>query len=359
MLPRLISLLVLLFASALPVLAQEQPDPVGELADQAVQEWVNQPAFTLERLTGLSTIEVCELLPAALVNPPPAEGTRVNVNDRIELPTSDPDVRLFSYSAAGAAGQLHVVQATMVRTGDSWSVQQVGFRQPPPSGLRAWVQTPPASWVFGALSLMVVVLLLRPSPLRRWLGMALGVIRQHRRLYVFSMALLFGVFAFGAYTGSQLPDECTAAVFEAVAGAVSLVGATQAYDSGSVARAAVVTFHQNFVVVTLSVLFSLAMVFGVPAYLFGMISFFTQAIPFGMVGGLVGIELLFMVLLLLLELTAYFTVVAGGGFLLATLIRQGFSSFPQAVGKLLLMLPVAMVLLLAGAWYEALILVSW
>lgn len=336
-------------------------DTAGGIADAAVTEWLAREPLTLESLTGLTTIDLCMMIPGLLVTPPPPAGTRVNLEDRIELDSGSPDTRLFSYSAAGAADQLQVVQVRLRADADApggWVVEQVGFRQPAPQGVRVWVQTPAASFVFIAFSLMVVVLLLRPSFLRRWLGMGVRVMRQHRGTYIFTLVLLYGIFAFGMFTGSQLPDECTAAVFESVSAAVTMVGATDAYGSGDIPRAAVVTFHQNFVVVTLSVLFSLALLFAIPGYLYAVFAFYVQSIPFGMVTGLTTPELLFMIVLLLLELTAYFTVVAGGGFLLVTLFRQGFGSFPQAVGKLLLMLPFALLLLLIGAWFEAAVLIG-
>ena len=63
-----------------------------------------------------------------------------------------------------------------------------------------------------------------------------------------------------------------------------------------------------------------------------------------------------MAVLLLLELTAYFLVVAGGGMLLGGVIRGGFAAIGPSVRKLVLMLPLAGLLLLIGAWYEAVVI---
>ncbi len=353
---RLLALLVLImpFMAA----AAQPADPAGDIADQAVTDWLARQPITVESLQGLGAADVCQLIPSLLVSPPPPAGTSVNLDDRMELEPEQEGTRTFTYSGSGSNGMLHVIQVTLRESGDSWVPEYVGFRLQPPSGIRAWLQTPPAGWAFAALSLVLVVLLATPGPLRRWLGMAGGVIRQHRGTYIFTIVLMFGIFGLGLFSGSQLPEECTAAVIDTVTNAVTLVGATEAYGSGSVLRAAVVTFHQNFIVVTVSVLTSLALIFGLPAYVFAGFSFFVQAIPFGMVGSLMGPELLFVVALLLLELSAYFTVVAGGGFLLVTLIRGGISALPQAIGKLFLMLPIAMILLVAGAWFEAWVLVG-
>lgn len=355
---RLLMLLLVLVSFPATALAQSgQPGP-EELADRAVTQWRERTAPDFETLTAMGTVELCEAIPALLVNPPPPAGTRVNLDDRLELPTDDPDRRLYSYSAVGPADQLAVVQVELQLSGDNWQVSRVGFRQAPPGGIRAWVQTPAAAWTFSLLSLAVLVVLLVPgSWLKRLLARAFAVIREHRRTYTVSLVLLFGLFAAGVFTGSQLPEECSAAIMDTVSTAVSGVGATEAYLSGNIPRAATVTFHQNFVVVTASTLFSLALLFGIPAYLFGGFSFFAQAIPFGLIEP-AGLELLLIGILLLLELFAYFSVIAGGGILLVTLFRKGFQALPEAVGKLLLMVPLAGLLLLIGAWYEAFIIIG-
>ncbi len=356
---RLLTLMLTLFFTLLPagVAQEEAPDSAGATADQAVLDWLATEIPPFQTMAALPTEQLCEYIPMIMVNPPPAQGTRVNLDDRMEQPAAAESERVFSYSSSGPAGQLAVVQVTVRETGDGWQAVNVGFRQPAPSGIRAWVQTPAASWTFIVFSALVLALLIRPSGLRRLLGRGLAVIRAHRGAYTVTLVLMFGLFGAGMLTGSTMPDECTAAIMDTVEAAVTSVGATAAYSSGDIPRAATVTFHQNFIVVSASTLFSLALLFGVPAYLFGGFSFYLQAVPFGMVAP-GGLEALLMVILLALELFAYFTVIAGGGFLLVTLIRKGFQALPEAVGKLLLMLPLAGLLLLVGAWYEAWILIG-
>ena len=325
-------------------------DP-AQTADRAVEAWLEQEPPELAQLSTLSPAELCEALPGLVTNPAPEPGTRVNLDDRRELAAEEEGTRVYSYSAVRPAGQLEVVQVTLVQEEGEWVAQQVGYRVS--SNGRDWLQQPAVAWIFVAFSLLVLYLLFTPSFLRGWLGAGIAVLREHRGVVLFTMILLYGVFALGVVTGSQLPDECEAAALTVVNEAISAVGATEAYGSGNVARAAAVTFYQNFVVVTLSVTFSLALLFGVPAYLLSVVSFYVQAIPFGLVDAFASAQVLFVIVLILLELTAYFLVVAGGGILLRTLIRNGFSALPLAVSRLALMLPIAMILLLIGAWYEA------
>lgn len=352
--PRLIAILLLLLAG----LAWAQPaGDVGSLADEAVLAWLDTEPF--EMASAVTTpVELCRALPRLLSSPPPPQGTRVNLDDRQPLERDDPDLRSFTYSAVRPNDSLDVVQVDLERDGDVWQVTSVGFRRPAVAAGRGWLQVPSAGFGFVLFSIVIVVLLFTRSFLRRWLARGLAFVREHRRLVIGTFAFLYGTFALGALVGSQLPVECADSVLEVVESAVTSVGATEAYASGNYARAAVVTFYQNFVVVTVSVTYAAALPFGVPAYLLSTLSFFTQAIPFGLLGAFAWPGLPLVLLLLLLELTAYFLVVAGGGMLLVTLVRKGFGALSEAFMKLTLMLPLAMLLLLIGAWYEAFVVIG-
>lgn len=338
----------------LPVgLAQGTPEAI---ADEAVEAWLATERPDFATLTSLSTVEACQRLPELLASPPPPEGTEVNLTERREVNTESETLKRFTYPASLPGDVLEVVEVELEQTEDesTWSAVKVGYqRDASLTGVRAWLQTPVAGWLFVAFSLYILFLLFTPSFLRRWLSEGRAAISEHRRLVVGTMIAFYGLFFLGTVTGANLPDECGTAVLQIVETAISSVGATDAYGSLNIMRAAVVTFYQNFVVVTLSVLFGFGILFGVPAYLFGAISFYAQAIPFGLLGSASLGQLFFVFILLFLELTSYFLVIAGGGMLLVTLVREGFRSFGKGVTKLALMLPFALILLLIGAWYEA------
>ena len=357
---RLRQIVVLAAALLVPVATAQlaQGPDAEQVADAAVGVWLEQEPLNFGVAAGMSTDELCRALPALFANPPPQPGTRVNIDDRQELDSEDPNRRSFTYSAVRGEDRLEVVEAVVERQGDTWNAVSVGYRRPTPTTARAWLQQPVSGWLFVAFSLLVVYLLATPSFFRRWVRRGLNTARDHRRLVIITMILLYGAFVLGAFTGSQLPPGCTDAVLALVDTAVTAVGATDAYASGNWARAAVVTFYQNFVVVTVTVTFGSAILFGVPAYLLTAFSFFAQAIPFGLIGAFSGPSALFILVLLALELTAYFMVVAGGGMFLVTLIRKGFGALGEGFTKLLLMLPLAMVLLIIGAWYEAAVVIG-
>jgi len=325
-------------------------DDAAVVADEAVQAWLERPATALTDLLGRDASEVCALLPDLVAAPPPPEGTRVNLDDRRELTLDDPDVRRFSYSAVRPVDRLDVVQVDVRRVDDRWEAVSVGFRAD--ASDRGWLGSPVSGGVFAGLSLLVLVLLLRPSPLRRVLASGTEYVREHRRLVFGTMLLLYGAFAFGVWSGASLPPACDDAVMAVLGQALGQVGATDALLSGDPLRLAVTIFYQNFGVVTL-LLFWLGLLFGVPAYLLAFPQFFANGLPFGVLYDVTGpVALLGTVLLIVIELTAYFLVVAGGGMLLVTIVRQGLGAFPLALRKTLAMLTIAGVLLIAGAWYE-------
>lgn len=356
----LLTSLQLMLVAALAGVAWAQPlrgDDPAQLADRAVEEWRTRSSATISELSAMDTEALCRELPSLVAAPPPPEGTRVNIDDRQERATEDPDRMRFTYSAVRPPEQLEVVEVVVARDGDAWQVERVGF-QGAEMGGREWLQTPVAQWVFVAVTLLVVLGLARPSPLRRALSYGWGSVRKHRRLVIWTMALLYGLALLGMWTGSQLPDACETAVETVLGDTLEQVGAVQALESGNLARTATVIFYQNFVIVTVTVLFGTALLLGVPAYLLSALSFFAQSAAFGVLGIGAFPAVLFFLVLLVLEFTAYFLVVAGGGMLVATLVRQGLSGFGAGYRKLFSMLPLAGLLLLVGAWYEALIIIG-
>lgn len=330
-----------------------------EAADAAVRTWLARVPIGFDQLSSLDAEQLCRELPGLVTAPPPPAGTEVRFDDRVERPVEEENVKVFTYAAVRPVDQLDVVEVRLELRDGQWVDTRVGFLSTTElSGVRAWLQTPAASWLFVAFTVLMVVMLINPaSTMRRWLRAGRAAIAEHRRLVLFTIIGLFGLFGLGVLTGSSLPDSCDVAVLEIVESAITSLGATAAYGSGDVPRAAATTFYQNFVVVTLSVTFTLSALLGIPGYLYAAASFFVQGVPFGLIGGGTAGELLALVVLVLLELSAYFLVVAGGGMLLATVARRGFGQLGTGFSKLLLMLPIAMVLLLIGAWYEAVIII--
>ena len=332
-------------------------DDPAEVADRAVRAWLDQEPLDLSTLLSSPPEEVCRELPALVGNPPPPQGTTVNFDDRQPREVAQPDRRSFTYPAELPTGDLDVVQVDLERTDDgAWSATSVGFRPAGPTG-RLWLADPLVWAAFLLLSVAAVFFAFRRSFFRSWLQEGLALLRRNRGIFIGTMILVYGAFGLGALTGSALPDPCGEAVLAVLQDSLEAAGATQAVESGNVVRAAVTIFYQNFVVVNIVLFFTLALIFGVPAYLGAAVILFVNGIPFGLLGGFGLLQLLFVGILVFLELTAHAVVVAGGGILVKTLVTEGFGAFSEGIRRLMLMVPIAFLLLLIGAWYESLLLV--
>ena len=339
-----------------PVVGLTGDDPEA-LADRAVTAWLDQEPASFADLSTLDTAALCRELPGLFTAPPPPAGTEVDLEDRRARDTGDPERLRYTYAAEIPPDRLDVVEAVLVRQEGGWVVDRVGFQAPAATG-RSWLQTTTGAIVFIAFTLLVIAALVRPSPLRRWLAAGAATLREHRRLVAWTFALGWGIVALGLWTGSRLPASCEVAVLTVLGNTLEQVGATQAVASGNLARTALVIFYQNYVMVTITALFGSALLLGVPVYLLAGFSFLAQTTAFGLLG-LGGFpEIVLILVLFVIEFTSYFLIVAGGGMLVATLARKGFAGLGEAYTKLTLMLPIAGILLLIGAWYEALVVVG-
>ena len=324
------------------------------VADKAIKDWLNKKTPDLMSLAKKSPEEVCTELPNLVQSPPPPKGTSVNIDDRRVVEGTEPGTAKFTYPASLGGGKPQIIEVSLEKDEQGWQAKQVAVKiELPNAGFRNWLQTKTANWLFIAFSILVFYSLVVPSFLRKWLALAWETIKEHKRIVIATMGFLSSMFILGVLTGMTLPEGCKESIHSVLLHLVGSVGATEAYGSGNVARAATITFYQNFGSVTMMVLYGSALFFGFPAYLISMFSFYIQGIPFGLLGGGSPLDILVTLIVIVLELSAYFLVVAGGGIFLATLIKKGFKGFGEGLNKLTLMLPVALVLLLIGAWFES------
>ena len=343
---------------AAPTVQAGQARAPAGVADNAVRAWLERAPFNPVSLSTLSPEEVCRQLPTLLNNPAPPAGTTVNFQNRVER-ESTPTTRRYTYPVTFPGERLAVLEVNLKNQDGRWQIENVGIQtnaQAPT--IPAVLQGPAAAWIFAAFSLLFIYLLVRPSFFRRWLAEGWGYLREHRRLTILTILLLYGLFGLGVFTGANLPPVCAQTVTQLVEEGVSQLGAAQAYESGNVARAAVVTLYQNFVMGAVVTTYGVAFIsFGVLAYILNGARFLALGVPFGFLTQSDPATLLSIAILILVELMAYVLVTAGGGMLLVTLIRGGLAGFRLAFRKLTLMLPIAFLLLVIGAWYEAAIII--
>ncbi len=343
---------------AAPTAQAGQTRAPAAVADNAVRAWLAREPFDPVTLSSLSPEAVCRQLPTLLNNPAPPAGTTVNFENRVER-DSTPEARRYTYPVTFPGERLAVLEVNLKNQDGRWQIANVGVQtnvQTPT--IPAALQGPVAAWIFAAFSLLFIYLLVRPSFFRRWLAEGWGYLREHRRLTIVTISLLYGLFGLGVFTGANLPPVCAQTVTQLVEEGVSQLGAAQAYESGNVARAAAATLYQNFVMGAVVTTYGVAFIsFGVLAYILNGARFLALGVPFGFLTQSDPATLLSIAVLILIELMAYVLVTAGGGMLLVTLIRGGLAGFRLAFRKLTMMLPIAFLLLVIGAWYEAAIII--
>lgn len=220
------------------------------------------------------------------------------------------------------------------------------------TGLPDFLTHPLAPWLFSLLSLYVLFLLLRPSWYRRWLAQGMQHIRQHPIVTIVAIVLLYGSYILGTASGVNLPT-CQAGLINVVQSSLSNSGIIDAIDGGNVASAATVIASWNFVQGAVVTTFSPALLFGIPAYLVNFARFFMLGFALAPTADVLPL-FMWHIPVIIIELLAYILVTAGGGMVLVTVLREGMRAFGLGVRKLLSMLPIAFLLLLIGAWYEAL-----
>lgn len=337
-------------------LAQSNPE---NLADNAVTEWQAQKAPTMTELAGLSTDQVCMELPKLLYAAP--EGLDVNLNDRkeLELPEGSPDTILrYSYPASQPGDIVGTVRVTLNQEeGEDWHVSSIRyFPELGSDPLRSWLTSPIGAIVFTLFSALMIYLSLRKSLFRSWLSEAWKHIVEHKRTVIFSIILLYGLFALGYFSGTSLSQPCGDLLGSLVQQSIEQLGVADAANSGNVLGLSAAIFYQNFTFGAFFTTYVPALFFGIPAYLFNGSRFFALALLFGYSGLGSFLHALLAIILFIIELMAYIIVTAGGGMLLVTIVRGGVKAFRLAYRKLALMLPVALLLLIIGAWYETLII---
>ena len=349
----------LIFSLAVAQLAVGS-DPV-KVAEEAIQSWLEQPAFNPADILSKPQDEICTQLSAYLFNPPPPSGTNVNLEDRQEIKSETATEKTYTYPASFSSGQLAIVEVKLEEQEGQWQASSVKFRLDSSgtaalSRLYDTIQQPFAYILFSLFSLGLIYLLLRPSFLRRQLAEGWGYIKEHRRLVWFTIIFLYGLFALGFVAGRGLSETCAQLFLSFFQNSLDEIGAGDAASSLNVARLATLIFFQNFTFGVMVTTFGLAVLFGIPAFLMNGARYYLLGIPFGYQGFAGVLDFFLTIILFIVELMAYILVTAGGGMLLVSLIRQGFKGLNLGFRKLVMMLPIAMLLLVIGAWYEAVVI---
>jgi len=338
-------------------------DVPEQVADDAINRWQAQAqGFDLMAFanTEASPAELCQELTVLGQDPRIISSTTVNFDDRRLLDDAGVDpsvlavsqVRRYSYPARVGEGTVARVEVLLSQQGDLWQSEGVRIRFDDSSlSLPGFFRSNFAGIAFLALTAYLITLLVRPSWFRTLLASSWQVIKTSKGLVIATAVALYGMYVFGSILGTSLP-ECQLAIATFVGGSLDDIGIMEVLDNNNVAQTAAAITYWNFLQGTLTTTLFPAALLAIPAYLLNLSRFFVLGFALAPVGPQASM-LLFHLPVIIIELLAYILVTAGGGIMLGTLAKQGFGSIRLAVRRLLLMLPIAFLLLVIGAWYES------
>ena len=324
------------------------------VANKAVKAWLDRAEkFELDfsRFFTEEPEAMCEELTDFGQMPNLIKVTEVNFDDTNVTETSE-TTRTYTYASKTRESLLGkvIVKLELTNSGE-WEAKTVrlDFSSGAPSPL-SQLNNPTTSWVFLFLSFYLLYLCLKPSFFRRWLTKGIEVIREHKRIVLGTVIALYSAFVLGVLTGQTMPENCNAYITETLSQGTNDIGIIEIIQTGDIARIAAAITFWNFSMGAIITTLLPASLFAVPAYILNLLRFFYLAIPFANIPTQ---TLTLHLPVIIIELLAYILITAGGGIFLATLIRKGWKGYREGLRKLFLMVPIALVLLVIGAWYES------
>ena len=322
-------------------------------ASEAVKAWLKQAKeFELSQFLTKEPEAVCEELSTFGHWPTLIKDTEVNFDD-VNIIETNETIHIYTYPSKTSESLLGQIKVQLSQTGESeWEAESVRlyFTSGSPSPL-SQINHPIVGWLFLIFSFYLAYLCLRPSFFRNWLMEGMEVIKEHKRIVLGTIVALYSTFILGMVAGANMPEACLSYIRETLSAGISDIGIVEVLESGDIARVAAAISFWNFSMGVIVTTLLPASIFAVPAYLLNISRFFYLAIPFA---DAPPVGLFIHLPVIIIELLAYILITAGGGIFLATLIRQGWKKgYPEGLRRLFLMVPIALVLLVAAAWYES------
>jgi hypothetical protein len=337
--------------SSQPAISVPMLPEVDVQADQAVRDWLNkkyetkisQPTITpssdLNSLLKDQIETVKKILRFSRVPPDP----RVNFNLRSIQQVGN--LRAYSYPITSEYGD-ETLTVTLEKTVAGFKVRSIQ------SGSEVsltpdFVSKPVGKWVFLALTALLAYATIAPTIWRTWIVQGLRLAKVHKRTFILTNILLYGVYLLGTMLGFVYPD-LVQAVGEALGGALSRSGIGDTLKAGVVNAAFGIALNNARAGILLGS-FLPGSFFAVPAYLFDMAQFFIYGFALAPVSN--SAAFWWHVPTIILELQAYIFVTASAGAFLVRIFRK--ETFAQSFQSYLKCLPFALTLLVIAAWYEA------
>jgi hypothetical protein len=320
-------------------------------ADQAVHDWLHKKFETkttppnISASSDLNSIlkNQIETLKKTLrfSNVPP--DPRVNFNLRTVQQAGN--LRQYAYPMTSEYGD-ETLTVTLEKTTSGFTVRSIQ------SGVETsltpdFVSQPVGMWMFLALTALLAYATIAPTIWRTWMVQGLRLAIVHKRTFILTNILLYGVYLLGTVLGFAYPD-LVQAVGEALGGALSRSGIGETLKAGVVNAAFGIALN-NARAGILFGSFLPGSFFAIPAYLFDTAQFFVYGFALAPVANVSAFW--WHVPTIVLELQAYIFVTASAGAFLVRIFRK--ESYAKSFQTYLKCLPFAFTLLIIAAWYEA------
>jgi hypothetical protein len=320
-------------------------------ADQAVRDWLDKkfetkitqpnisPSSDLNSILKAQINTLKKTLSFSSVPPNP----RVNFNLRSVQEAGN--LRAYSYPIASDYGD-ETLTVTLEKTNSGFTVRSIQ------SGATAsltpdFVSQPVGMWIFLTMTALLAYASIAPTIWRTWLVQGLRLAKIHKRTFILTNVLLYGVYLFGTAVGFAYPD-LVQTVGEFLGGALARSGIGDTLKAGVVNAAFGIALN-NARAGILFGSFIPGSLFAIPAYLFDTAQFFVYGFALAPVTNAAAFW--WHVPTIILELQAYIFVTASAGAFLVRILRK--QTYAQSFQSYLKCLPFAFTLLIVAAWYEA------
>lgn len=318
-----------------------QTPAAEQAADAAVRTWL-AGGFT----TKIDPEDPWKALRQTLnFQPAPRDG-RVNVALR-EFGTAEGNTETYRYPVADRAGNLLTYDVTVTRgTDGTWTPTRI-MPEAAQASLPESLKSPLATVVFALLSVAFVVAAFTNTFIREGLRRALAIARETLPVYGVINALLYGVFALGMAFGVSFP-EAARELGNLLGGSLRQTGILD--FASNVPSLALGIFTWNFMSGAFLTTYVPGLFLGVPAPLFNLARFFAIGVALAPTEGL-GASFWLHLPVIIIELQAYIFIACAA---VGWLFRWPRVGFVRAWRDYAYSLLPAALLLLIGAWYEAL-----
>ncbi len=218
------------------------------------------------------------------------------------------------------------------------------------TGLPDFLRSSLSSWIFAALSLLLLYGIIRPTLWRSWLQKGFAIAKEHQAVFITTNVVLYGSFILGTLASLGLP-ELSKELGDFVGSSLQSLGIGDFIQKdAAVGPLATAIFYQNFTSGAFATTYIPGLFFGIPALLLNLVRF--GVLGFALSPTAIGtLPYLLHIPTILIELQAYIFITASSLCLIWRIRKVGWNKAFADYGYSLL---IACTLLMGAAWYEAL-----